>query len=89
MNKFIRIVSITFLRNYRDEIEESPKWMVINPSHIICIELFGDSGKYYAISLNGREELILINQITMRDLLGHIDRSYGIVNFSYRDQDDE
>ena len=80
MNKFIRIVSITFLRNYRDEIEESPKWMVINPNYIQYVAPFGDGGKYYAISLDGHEELILINEITMRDLLGHIDRSYDIVN---------
>lgn len=80
MSKFICIVSITLFKNERNETEESPKWMVINPNYIQYVAPFGDGGKYYAISLDGREELILINEIAMRDLLGHIDRSYDIVN---------
>ena len=73
MNMFIRIVSITLFKNEQGVTQESTKWMVINPNYIQYITPFGDDGKYFAIRMNGNEELILINQITMLDLLGHIE----------------
>ena len=70
MGKFISIASITLFKG-DNQVEESTKWMVINSNYIQCIEPFGD--KYYAVSLSGREELILITEPTYRTLCSIFD----------------